>query len=138
MAGKAPKGAGTSDGPAQPINAEQSAEFEKAIKQGRELETSEDLPPDQRNKLEDQVPGIKFLASLIKATIFTDLFVYHADVRFVHPTSQERVDALISAHPVFYKVCRNADLVARAVLMTITVSLAALAAWGTIYKLFFA
>ena len=81
---------------------------------------------------------MKFLASLIKATIFTDLFVYHADIRFIHISAQERVDALITVHPKFYKFCRNADFVARAILVTITVSLAALAAWGTIFKLFFA
>jgi hypothetical protein len=94
--------------------------------------------PERKGGFEDQVPGIKFLASLMKATIFTDLFVYHADLKFVHATRQERVDALSQIQPKFYKLCRNSDFVLRAVLVTGTAWIAASAAWGTVQRLFFA
>jgi hypothetical protein len=103
------------------------------------MENSEGVErPERKGSFEDQVPGIKFLASLMKATIFTDLFVYHADLRFVHPTLQERVDALSELQPKFYKLCRDSDFVLRAVLVAATALIAASAAWGTVQRLFFA
>ncbi|KJQ53710.1 hypothetical protein RS85_02260 [Microbacterium sp. SA39] len=113
-------------------------EFDRAKQQGTELESSPaDPSPELSSKLEEQIPGIRFLASLLKATIFTDLFVYHAHMRYVYPTEQERVDALIEAHPKFYKLCRNSDYIARAVLAVVTTGLVAAAAGGTIMRLFF-
>lgn len=127
-----------------PPPSENNDDFNAAIESGSEMEVSEpdastQAPvPAPRPTYEDQVPGVKFLASLLKATIFTDLFVYHADLRFAHPTKQERVDALHEAHPVFYKLCRNSDYVVRIALVAITVGLAGTAAWGTIHRLFYA
>lgn len=125
-----------------PPPSESNDDFNAAIKSGSEMEASEPdasaQAPPPRPTYEDQVPGVRFLASLLKATIFTDLFVYHADLRFAHPTKQERVDALHEAHPVFYKLCRNSDYVMRIALVAITVGLAGTAAWGTIHRLFYA
>lgn len=102
-----------------------------------EAEQSESLGrPSQ--KLEDQIPGIKFLASLMKATLFTDLFVYHAHIRFMHATPQERVAALKQEHGTFYKWCRNSDYIARVVLMIGTTGLVGAVAVGTVLKLFYA
>lgn len=128
----------TGDGPAHPITPEGALEFAEAKSHGHELESSPADPvPDTTAKLEEQVPGIRFLASLMKATIFTDLFVYHALRRYVHPTEQERIDALIEVHPKFYKLCRNSDYVARVILAFLVTSLVGAAAWGMILKLFY-
>ncbi|MDQ1130260.1 hypothetical protein [Microbacterium sp. SORGH_AS_0888] len=128
-----------SDGSAHPITEAEVREFETAKNHAQELETSPaDPAPDQTARLEDQVPGIRFLASLLKATIFTDLFVYHAVKRYVHPTEQERIDALIVVHPKFYKLCRNSDYIARVLLSAVVTFLVSAAAWGTIARLFFA
>jgi hypothetical protein len=103
----------------------------------REVEHSEDEPKPGPS-LEENVPGIKFLASLMKATIFTDLFVYHADLRYEHATRAQRISALIEHHPRFYNWCRKADFGMRGGLVVVSVLLVGTAAWGTIIRLFFA
>lgn len=113
-------------------DAAEVADVRATISSSVEMEQAEPLPGINKN---EPVPGIRLLTGIMKATIFTDLFCYHADVRFLHPTQQERVQALCKAHPRFYLWCRNADMVARACLMGVIVLLATGIGAGTIYRL---
>ncbi|PPH50208.1 hypothetical protein C5C49_15340 [Rathayibacter sp. AY1E2] len=106
------------------------------LPEANEVEQSEDQT-GPAGPIEAQVPGVKFLASLMKATLFTDLFVYHATIRFMHPTLQERVEALRVEHGRFYKWCRNSDFIARMILMSGTTIIVGGAAVGTVVKLFY-
>lgn len=99
------------------------------------MEVSEDDGPQPSAKPEEDVPGLKFLLGILKATFFTDLFCYHADISFAHPTRPERVNALRAQHPKFYKWCRNTDFVARIALMMVVTGLATAVAIGTVAKL---
>jgi hypothetical protein len=119
---------------------EQDVREVRAISQGaEEMETSEDPEPRPPRELpaEGDVPGLKVLQSLMKATLFTDYFVYHARLRYLDRTPQERVARLIGDHPRFYRLCRLLDLTARAgLLFLVTVTLTAVA-WGFVWRTFF-
>lgn len=106
-----------------------------ALSAGREMETSEEEGPGSSAKRDEDVPGLKFLLGIMKATFFTDLFCYHADINFAHPTRAERVNAMRGQHPKFYKWCRNTDFVARIVLMGVVTTLATVIASGAVAKL---
>lgn len=82
------------------------------------------------------MPGVKFLASFLKATIFTDLFAYHADLTYAHTTRQERIQALNGSAPMFYKWCRNADFAVRAGMIFVTVLVVGGAALGAVIQVF--
>lgn len=121
--------------PAAP-DAQDELDIREALKTGRELEQSEDQPAPKVRE-DEPVPGLKFLTGIMKATFFTDLFCYHADIRYAHPTRSERVSAHMGANPVFYKWCRNADLVSRICLMAVVVGVAGSFAWGTVQRLLY-
>lgn len=110
-------------------------EVRSALNSATELENSE--PNSRQSSNEEPVPGLKLLTGIMKATFFTDLFVYHAHAQFLHPTPQERVRALRETHETFYKWCRNSDMVARAVIMGVVVGLTTMFGVGTIMRLFF-
>jgi hypothetical protein len=116
-------------------NAADIAEVRDAFERSTELEQSAtELPGIGKD---EHVPGLKLLTGIMKATFFTDLFCYHADMRFLHPTGQERVQALQTLHPRFYLWCRNLDVIARAGIMIIIVGLAAAIGLGTILRLLY-
>ncbi|NQX22678.1 hypothetical protein [Curtobacterium sp. VKM Ac-2852] len=128
------------DGVAREPTEEDLRELRSISADATEMEESEKDSgrPDQPPVQASDVPGLKVLQSLMKATLFTDYFAYHANLRYLDRTSQERVARLIAAHPLFYRICRMADLMARGgMLAIITLTLTAVA-WGFVWKTFFA
>lgn len=101
-----------------------------------ELEQSEDASQTSGNARDDNIPGVRFLTSFMKATLFSDLFCHHADMSFDYPTRQQRVLAMKNAHPRFYIWCRNTDFVTRIVLMAFVTTVVGAVAVGSIWKLF--
>lgn len=136
----APTG-GQGDGPAHPPTEDDAKDVLDATKRGKEMEKSEDENGGS-NGLDDtalgDVPGLKLLNSLTRATLFTDLFIYHSRLRYRHATVQERVSHMADRHPRFYKYSRIADFVARIVILTIVVSLLAVMVFGFVYRTLFA
>ncbi len=127
------------DGVARAPTAKDMQEVRAISQDAEEMETSEDSVARPRGNPagEPEVPGLKVLQSLMKATLFTDYFVYHARLRYLDQTSQERVARLVADHPRFYRVCRLLDLTARAgLLILVTVTLTAVA-WGFVWRTFF-
>lgn len=118
-------------------NEADKADVANRLSVAHELETSEKQSLIPNGFRDEPVTGIALLASIMQATFFTDLFCYHADARFGHPTRQERVSALQGAHPKFYLWCRNADFIARAILMLAVTGVASTAAVGVAIRLFY-
>lgn len=83
------------------------------------------------------VPGLKILQGLLKATLFTDFFVYHAHLRYLDRTAQERVARLIRTHPLFYCVCKIVDFFTRLLILLIVIATVTGVAWGFVWKTFF-
>jgi hypothetical protein len=126
------------DGHAHPPTPKDVEEVLEAAKRGEEMEESESVEPlgYQPSDVPD-VPGLKVLTSLMKASFFTDFFVYHARIQYLHPTLQERVRAHIDARPRFYQWCRNVDFIARGGLMVVVIGTLTAVAWGFVYRTFF-
>jgi hypothetical protein len=126
------------DGSAHPPSKEDVEQVLAAQKRGEEMEESEsDEPTGYKSSDVPEVPGLKVLTSLMKASFFTDFFVYHARIQYLHPSLQERVRAHIEMRPRFYRWCRNADYIARAVLMIVVIGTLTAVAWGFVYRTFF-
>lgn len=111
-------------------------EIREVMRASHELERSEVETQANGVGKDESVVGLKFLTSIMKATIFTDLFCYHADIRFAHPSQQERIAAMQAVHPRYYAIARNCDFIARGLLMIVITSVVATAAVGTVVKLF--
>ena len=107
----------------------------RTLATSEELEQSEDARPAAEQR-DDNIPGVRFLTSFMKATLFSDLFCHHADMSFDYPTRQQRVLAMKKAHPHFYVWCRNTDYVTRIVLMAFVAGAVGAVAIGSIWKLF--
>lgn len=125
------------DGDAHTPSRKDEAEFREVIERANEVEVAkDDSTAALGGDFDGQVPGVKFLASFLKATIFTDLFSYHADLTYAHPTRPERIQALKRDAPVFHKFCRNADFAVRAGMIVITVLVVGGAALGAVVQVF--
>lgn len=124
------------DGAAKEPTSKDAEEFRDAVSTGREMERTPDSDQRGINDLDNRIPGVKFLASLLTATIFTDLFAYQADLHFSHITKQERIQAMVERAPQFYKWCRNADFAVRGGLLIITVALVGFLGFAVVARLF--
>ena len=128
------------DGAARTPTAEDLEELRVIRELSAEMDRSED-PAETTGKRSPEpapdVPGLKILQSLMKATFFMDYFAYHAHLRYLDRTAQERVARLISHHPRFYRVCLISDYITRLLLFAIITVTVSAVAWGFVLKTFY-
>jgi hypothetical protein len=83
------------------------------------------------------VAGLGILPGLVKATFFHDLFCHQANARFDHREAEDRVSAMIAAHPGYYRLCKYSDYTYRLFASVLLLGGVATIAGASIFKVFF-
>ncbi|NIL78385.1 hypothetical protein [Rhodococcus sp. B10] len=84
------------------------------------------------------LPGFKFLTSLLKATPFTDFVHYQSVSCYTHPEKQDRVSQYCSEHKWVSGFCTFADILLRVVVVLMVLGTIGAILVGAIYKTFYA
>lgn len=118
----------------EPVDDENRSVINAARARGHEIERSEEEVARPASAAVPEVPGTKLLRSILSSTVFTDLFAHQAHMRFMHREPQERVQAMVEAHKIFYRACRWGDYAARFLVFSVIVGLTAFAGFTAISK----
>lgn len=117
-------------------------DLDALYKRSREVETSNQLDGVQSKDGETgdalDLPGFRFLTSLLKATPFTDFLHYKAVSCYTHKTKQGRITKYCEDHPKVAKFCTVADLTLRLVAVVMVLSTIGAILVGTIIRTFYA
>lgn len=114
----------------------------KAIYEGsREVENSNELDgvPKKGDEPGDalDLPGFRFLTSLLKATPFSDFLHYKAMTVNTHKTRQGRITKYCDDHPRIAGFCTLADLALRIVVVVMVLAAITAILAGTILRTFY-
>jgi hypothetical protein len=121
-------------GEPSPIGLDDELLLEAARSSATEMERAEDTSSPEPSS---EIPGVAFLTSLSKATLFFDYFCHVAYRRFAHKAAQARVKEMITCHPRVYKTCVGLDLGLRLVLILLVTGAVSAVVIGTIIKTVF-
>ena len=114
------------------------SEYADLYASSREVERSSDLDGVTNSDAPDvDLPGFKFLTSLMAATPFSDYLHYKAIASCSHLTRQARVQYYCGEHRVVAGFCTFADLLLRVVVVLMVLGAIGAIAVGIIWRTFY-